>query len=206
MGLSFSPDGRRLATASQDFTARVWDVETGAPVTPPLRHAGFLTSAVFTADGSRLLTGGALAAHLWDATTGRELARYPHPREQVTQAAFTADGQHLVTATGAGFLRIWSVPLQVMLSGTIVPSQTLLVPDQAHFRQPPDARALVAWSNDGRARWKPLPEELTPGQMADIYEFLAGRRVGPSGEVEFVPPDAMRSLEGRLKADGLGPW
>lgn len=206
MGVRFSPDGRRLATASQDFTARVWDVETGAPVTPPLRHAGFLVSAVFTADGSRLLTGGALGAHLWDATTGKELARYPHPREQVAQAEFTAGGQHLVTATGAGFLRIWSVPLQVMLSGAIVPGQTLPVPDQAQFRQPPDARALVAWSRDGWALWKPLPEDWSPGQMADIYEFLAGRRVGPSGEVEFIPPDAMRAIEARLKVDGVGPW
>ena len=35
---AFSPDGKRLATASQDRQAHVWDIETGKEVTPPLWH------------------------------------------------------------------------------------------------------------------------------------------------------------------------
>ena len=35
---SFSPDGRRVVTASADHSARVWDAETGKPLTEPLRH------------------------------------------------------------------------------------------------------------------------------------------------------------------------
>ncbi len=204
--LSFSPDGRRLAAASLDFTARVWDVETGTPVTPPMRHAAFSFSAVFTAEGSRLLTGGDLAAYLWDATTGKELARYPHPRERAFQAELTVNEQQLITALDLGSFRVWSVPLVVPLTEPISLANSLPISQRTRFKQLPAANAVVAWSENGRAVWKPLPEELTPSQMADIYEFLAGRRVGPSGEVEFVPPDAMRWLEQRLAASGLGLW
>ena len=34
----FSPDGKRIVTASQDNTARVWDAQTGQPLTEPMKH------------------------------------------------------------------------------------------------------------------------------------------------------------------------
>ena len=50
----FSPDGRRVVTASYDHTVRVWEVETGKPVGRPLQHEGYLHSAVFSPRGGGL--------------------------------------------------------------------------------------------------------------------------------------------------------
>ena len=51
--VSFSPDGRRVVTASADNTAQVWDVEPGSKVGQPLKHENDLTFAEFSPDGSR---------------------------------------------------------------------------------------------------------------------------------------------------------
>jgi hypothetical protein len=53
---AFSPDSRWVATASSDKTARIWNAETGEPLTPPLRHVDTLEKIKFLADGKHLLT------------------------------------------------------------------------------------------------------------------------------------------------------
>ncbi len=52
----FSPNGKWIVTASADCTARVWDAETGYPLTLPLRHFAPVISARFLADGRRIVT------------------------------------------------------------------------------------------------------------------------------------------------------
>ena len=37
LSAAFSPDGKRIVTASSDKTARVWDAATGQPIGEPLK-------------------------------------------------------------------------------------------------------------------------------------------------------------------------
>ena len=48
---AFSPDGKHVATGSDDNNARVWSAETGGPITPPLRHFASVDKVVFSPDG-----------------------------------------------------------------------------------------------------------------------------------------------------------
>lgn len=70
--LSFSPDGKRLASASWDGTARVWEIPTGRPLLVLDADVGAVSDLAFLPDGS-LVTGNALGtAHLWDLNTRLE--------------------------------------------------------------------------------------------------------------------------------------
>jgi WD40 repeat protein/serine/threonine protein kinase len=108
-GLSFSPDGRRLALGMADSSVTVWDLTTGLQVGEPMRHRGKISMARFSPD-SRLiavssLDGGAL---LWDANTTRPVsAPLPH-RSIVRGVAFTRDGHRLLTWTPLD-TRVWDV-------------------------------------------------------------------------------------------------
>jgi Flp pilus assembly protein TadD len=65
----FSPDSRRLATASNDFTIKLWDVATGREVFTLIGHTGGLLSMAYSPDGNRLVSGGIEGiSRVWDAT------------------------------------------------------------------------------------------------------------------------------------------
>ena len=56
--VAFSPDGRRVATASADMTARIWDSETGSELHRLAGHPCDVWFVAFSPDGRRLLTLG----------------------------------------------------------------------------------------------------------------------------------------------------
>ena len=64
---SFSPDGKRVVTASSDKTARVWDADTGKPVGEPMTHGEAVLSASFSPDGKRVVTASEdKTARVWN--------------------------------------------------------------------------------------------------------------------------------------------
>ena len=78
-GLSFSPDGRRIATAQDNGAVRQWDPATGKTVGPHIAgHTDVATAVAFTPDGRTIVTTGAdNALRLWNADTGAALNPQP---------------------------------------------------------------------------------------------------------------------------------
>ena len=65
----FSPDGRRIATASWDGTVKIWDVATGQETLALQANGKPVHTVVFSADGLRLAAANSEhAVWIWDAT------------------------------------------------------------------------------------------------------------------------------------------
>src|SRR5207302_6356109 len=77
--IAFSPDSRTLATPGGAGHVALWDVETGKvarKLALPGAIEGDVGTICFSADGKRLLVGGANNAYLLDTVTGQVLHRF----------------------------------------------------------------------------------------------------------------------------------
>jgi WD40 repeat protein/tRNA A-37 threonylcarbamoyl transferase component Bud32 len=132
--VAWSPDGRKLATTSNDRTAKVWDASTGR-VLLTLRGEAAAFNAAWSPDGSKLATASnELAAMVWDAKTGRELSALRGHQNIVFGIAWSPDGSKLATASADQTAKVWQV-------GTGRELLTL----RGHQNQ----ILAVAWSPDG---------------------------------------------------------
>ena len=108
---SYSPDGSRIVTASLDGTARVWDARTGIqllllPVHPHIAntpvYADVARTAVYSPDGTQILTAAREKLRLWNARTGAEVKVFTVHDEDLESAAYSPDGTRIVTASDMG--------------------------------------------------------------------------------------------------------
>ena len=60
--MAFRPDGQRLATASKDNTAKVWEAQSGKELLTLRGHSGSVFAVAFSPDGKRLATASADAS------------------------------------------------------------------------------------------------------------------------------------------------
>jgi WD40 repeat protein len=107
-GISFSPDGSRIATASTDETAKVWDARTGNLVATLRGHERAVTAVAFSPDGHRLATAASDGtAKIWDAHSGEEPFARSVQEVSSYSIAYSPDGARLVSCSNDGTTKIW---------------------------------------------------------------------------------------------------
>jgi WD40 repeat protein len=100
---------RKVVTASDDGTARIWDAG-GHGLLELKGHDKAVLSAVFSLDGTRLLTGGDdNRAILWDAATGKQLLALDGHTAGVTSVAFSPDGLRALTGSRDNTVKTWEL-------------------------------------------------------------------------------------------------
>ncbi|MCF6211585.1 MAG: TIR domain-containing protein [Gammaproteobacteria bacterium] len=113
--VTFSPDGKYLASTGQDDTARLWALPDGDEVFH-VRHQDRVITAVFSADSAYLVTGSQDgSARVWTVPGGEEVVRLINPGN-IGAVLFSPDGKYVVAASQFGSVRVWLLLIDDLLA------------------------------------------------------------------------------------------
>ncbi len=122
---NFSPDGKRVVTASMDITAKIWDAQSGALLVDLKGHNGWVYTANFSADGKRVVTASRdNTAIIWNAVTGKPVKVLQGHTSFVYNAVYSPDGKMILTVSNDGTARLWDAmtgsPIRQVTVGSMV--------------------------------------------------------------------------------------
>lgn len=182
--VAVSPDGRTVASGTQEGKLELWDPVTGALVRAVRADAGPTLGVAWSPDGTRVATTGFDGQVLvWDAATGGLLRRFRAHDGPGTAVAFTPDGAAVLSTGGQG---------------------AVLLPLDAHTRHaaavqalsgPPAGRAAALAVLGWWERVEPALDDAVAKGAPDDPALRARARLATGGVVREV-----------LTGEGCGVW
>ena len=141
--ITFSSDGRLLASVGKDGAAKLWDVSAQREIRT-LKRKDELDSVAFSPDDKILATGGRDGAVvLWEVSTGREVRVLPGPARRINAVAFSPDGRTIASGSDYHTIKLWDPA-----SGADVHTLTAHHGSVMALAFSPDGRTLASASLD----------------------------------------------------------
>jgi WD40 repeat protein len=203
-GLSFSPDGKMLATSSYDKLIKLWDVETGKEIRTLKDHIDAIYALAFTPDGKRLVSGAAdRTVKIWNVETGERLYTLSEPQDGINSVVLDPTGTMVAAAGLDKTIRVWTLgEKEGKLKASAIAHEDAIL----RLAWSPDGKTLLSSSADRTVkllRAADLTEiEALPPQPDWVYglgfspdgkTFAAGRFDGSLAIYDNVPANSSRA-------------
>lgn len=144
----FSLDGKKIISASDDMTIRIWDAQTGQELMKINGHVSAVNSIALSPDDNKIVSASSDGTiRIWNAQTGQELMKLEGHTGAVHAATFSPDGQRIVSGASDNVIRIWDVKTGEELMK--LEGHTGAVTSAAFS---PDGKQIISASHDGTVR------------------------------------------------------
>ena len=143
--LTFSPDGKTVASSGGDSKVCLWNVDTGSAIRTLTQHQHPVLSLAFSPDNKMLASASEKQCYVWDAATGDRISVLK--REQHKTAGtlvFSPDSSILVNGSRDGILQFWNPQ-----TGHLLSTQTGHTRWLRSLVFSPDGKTLASGSLDG---------------------------------------------------------
>jgi WD40 repeat protein len=108
--VTFSPDGKFLASGSRDKTVKVWEVERWQEIATLWKHEKTVWSVTFSPDRKFLASGSwDTTVKVWEVRDWQEVAILTGHKDWVFSVAFSPDGKFLASGSGDKMIKIWDI-------------------------------------------------------------------------------------------------
>jgi WD40 repeat protein/serine/threonine protein kinase len=191
---AFSPDGKRLATASQRSKMpriRVWDAQTGQEIYTLQGHTAEVNSLAFSPDSKYLATASDdRTLRLWDLETGREIRTLKGHNGEVSSVVFSPDGKRLASSgSDDDTVRVWDVQqrpvtLDLMRTGGGSPPVGVFSPDFSRLAGAAANNTVKIW--DARTGRETLSLKGHTGHVTSVIFSPDSKRLASSSNDNTV--------------------
>jgi WD40 repeat protein/serine/threonine protein kinase len=222
--VTFSPDGRWIASGGWDRSIRLWDRRSGQLVRTLLGHHGFIRGLAFRPDGKQLVSGSEdKSVRLWEVESGRELASFHGHSGFVHCVAYSPDGMRAASGSMDTTIKIWPAavpePQVVFRNGSGWVGSTAFSPDGQRVATAHNGGIRVWNPRTGEELWRAngprgllgrialvfSPDGSTliasaPGNALNVLDARTGELVRRMGPTPSVVLDAALNPDGSLLA------
>src|SRR6202035_5417189 len=139
--VAWSPNGKRIASASSDHTAKVWDASSGGHVLTYRGHSADVLTLAWSPNGQYIATGSLdNTVQIWNPTSGAQVYTYHGQSGAVFDLAWSPDNTRIASASSDGTVKIW---------GALTGNNLVTYTGPSSLRGGIAASNAVAWSPDG---------------------------------------------------------
>lgn len=105
----YSPDGKKLASASKDSTVKIWDLGNGRDLRTYRASKEDVRALAWSSDGKMIASSVANDIHVWDPETGNLIKTLKGHQKAVSCVAFSPDNKSLVSGSDDFGVRLWDI-------------------------------------------------------------------------------------------------